>query len=82
MDSRWTSRKFLMTLATQVAAVAVLIWPQRGQAITEGAQGVVALVVMLLSALGYVHAEASVDRANSGAAGSGADRGGGEGLTG
>jgi hypothetical protein len=43
MNERWKSRKFIVTVATQVAALAV----------------------MLLSALGYVTAEASVDRARA-----------------
>lgn len=63
MNSRWTSRKFLVAVTTQLAALAVLIWPQRGDAILAAGQSVAALLVMLLSGMGYVSAEASVDRA-------------------
>ena len=62
MQNRWTSRKFLTTLAAQVAAVAVLIWPQQESAIVEAAQTIAALAVLALTALGYVSAEASIDR--------------------
>lgn len=64
MRSRWTSRKFITTLAVQVASVLVLIWPGQEEAIMEAARSVAALVVLLLSGLGYVVAEASVDRAD------------------
>ncbi len=63
MNSRWTSRKFLVALTTQVAAIAVLIWPSRGDAIVAAGQSVAALLVILLSGTSYVSAEASVDRA-------------------
>ena len=59
---RWTSRKFLMTLSVQVAAIAVLFWPEHEAAIVEASRAVTALIVLLLSTLGYVTAEASVDR--------------------
>ncbi len=60
--NRWTSRKFLLTLSVQVAAIAVLWWPEHEAAIVEASRSVTALVVLLLSGLGYVGAEASVDR--------------------
>ena len=59
---RWTSRKFLITLATQVTAIAVLAWPGHESVIVEASESITALVVLALSTLGYVHAEASVDR--------------------
>lgn len=62
MNERWKSRKFLTTLATQVAAIAVLIWPDSADTITAGVESVTALIVMALTTLGYVTAEASVDR--------------------
>jgi len=62
MNSRWTSRKFLTTVAAQAAALAVLLWPNHADAIHGTIQTVVSLAVMLLSSLGYVSAEASVDR--------------------
>ena len=60
--SRWTSRKFLLSLATQLTAIAVLLWPEHQSAIVEASQSVTALLVLLLSSLGYVSAEASLDR--------------------
>ncbi len=59
---RWTSRKFLVSVAVQVTAIAVLLWPEHESAIVEAGRSVTALVVLLLSGLGYVSAEASVDR--------------------
>jgi hypothetical protein len=62
MASRWTSRKFLTTVAAQLSALAVLLWPGHADEIRSVTPTVVALLVMLLSSLGYVHAEASIDR--------------------
>ncbi len=61
-NHRWTSRKFLLSLSVQATAVAVLLWPEHESAIVEVGRSVTALVVMLLSGLGYVSAEASLDR--------------------
>ena len=60
--NRWTSRKFLMSVGAQIAALVVLLNPTQGQAIVEIGQTVAALGVSLLSALGYVSNEASIDR--------------------
>ncbi len=62
MSKRWMSRKFITSLAAQVAAVVVLLWPQHQPAIVQASESIAALLVLVLSALGYVHAEASVDR--------------------
>lgn len=62
---RWTSRKFLLSLSVQATAVAVLLWPEHESAIVEVGRSVTALVVMLLSGLGYVSAEASLDRGHT-----------------
>lgn len=62
MPKRWTSRKFVTSLAAQVTAVVVLMWPAHESEIVEASRSITALVVLVLSALGYVHAEASVDR--------------------
>lgn len=59
---RFTSRKFITTLAAQLAALSVLFWPEHESIITQGLDHLAALVVLLGSALGYVAAEASVDR--------------------
>lgn len=65
MTNRWLSRKFLLSLSAQVTAVLVLVWPQHESAIAQASTSVTALVVLLLSGLGYVRAEASVDRARA-----------------
>jgi hypothetical protein len=65
MNERWKSRKFIVTVATQVAALAVMLFPEKQGVIEAWAQTLVPLAVMLLSALGYVTAEASVDRARA-----------------
>ena len=60
---RWTSRKFLLSLSTQIVAIAVLLWPEHESVIVQAAQSITALLVLALSTLGYVAAEASLDRA-------------------
>lgn len=62
MDNKWKSRKFLTTIAVQIAGLLVLFWPEHGDVIADTVQSCVALVVLVLSALGYVSAEASIDR--------------------
>lgn len=62
MPRRWTSRKFITAMAAQITAVVVLLWPEHESVIVEASKSITALVVLGLSALGYVYAEASVDR--------------------
>ena len=62
---RWSSRKFLLSLSVQISAIAVLLWPEHESVIVEATRSVTALVVLLLSGLGYVTAEASIDRRGS-----------------
>jgi len=64
MPTRWTSRKFLLSLVAHLTAIAVLLWPQHTSAIVEASRSVTALIVILLSTLGYLHAESSIDRQN------------------
>jgi hypothetical protein len=64
---RFASRKFIVALIAQLAGVAVLIWPTQAQGIVEAADAITALIVVVLSALGYLSAEASVDRARASA---------------
>ena len=63
--TRFTSRKFLLTLAAQLTAIAVLLWPAHESAIVEASRSITSLLVLLLTALGYVSAEASIDRTHS-----------------
>jgi len=60
--SKWTSRKFWMSVAAQVAALVVLFWPGHQSQVMEATQSLTALVMMVLSSLGYVTAESSLDR--------------------
>ncbi len=60
---RFASRKFIMALAAQVTGLLVLIWPAQEAGIAAAVEAVAALAVVILSSLGYVAAEASVDRA-------------------
>ena len=58
---RLSSRKFLTALATQLAAVAALFWPQYESALTAAVVRVAALAAMLLAAIGYGQIEAKTD---------------------
>jgi hypothetical protein len=60
-SSRWTSRKFLLTVAAQATAVAVLLWPGHESAIVQASQSVMSLLLLMLTAAGYVRAEAALD---------------------
>ena len=62
MKSRWTSRKFLLSVSAQLTSIAVLLWPAHESAIVQASTSITALVVLLLSSLGYVTAEAAIDR--------------------
>ncbi|NBC96476.1 MAG: hypothetical protein GVY27_09000, partial [Deinococcus-Thermus bacterium] len=73
---RWRSRKFLVTLAAQVTAVLTLLWPAHESAIVEASGAVTALLVMGLSAVGYVATEGAIDRRRVASA-AGGDGGGG-----
>lgn len=61
--SRFASRKFITTLAAQIAALMVLMWPQHESSIVATVDAAAALIVALGAALGYVTSEASIDRA-------------------
>ena len=63
MVKRWTSRKFITSVTAQLASIAVLLWPSQDSTIVAASESVAALLVLMLSAFGYVRAEASVDRA-------------------
>jgi hypothetical protein len=65
ISSRWRSRKFLVTLAAQVTAILTLMWPQHETAIAEASGAVTALLVMGLTAVGYVVTEGTIDRNRS-----------------
>jgi len=61
--TRISSRKFLTTLAVEVAALVVLCAPSHQNAIMAAAEHVAALAAMVLAALGYVSAESALDQA-------------------
>ena len=60
---RISSRKFLLALAAQVAAVVAIFVPGQEDRIADAAQRIAALVVLLLAGLGYGVIEADVDKA-------------------
>jgi uncharacterized membrane protein len=62
LSKRWLSRKFVVSVASQGAALLVLIWPGQEEAIFSAAQSIAALAVLVLSALGYVRVEGGLDR--------------------
>jgi hypothetical protein len=62
IPSRWRSRKFLITLAAQVTAILTLLWPQHESAIAEASGAITALLMMGLTAVGYVVTEGAIDR--------------------
>jgi len=64
---RLSSRKFLATLAVEIAAVVALFWPQETSAINEAAVRIAALATLLLAALGYGKMEAALDASQTSA---------------
>jgi len=63
-QSKWTSRKFLLSVSAQLTALIVLFWPEHEQAIVEAATSITSLVVILATSLGYIVSEAAVDARN------------------
>lgn len=59
---RLSSRKFLIALAVQIAAVAALFCPEHEDTLHEAAIRIAALLTMLLAALGYGRIESAVDQ--------------------
>lgn len=62
---RWTSRKFIMAVSAQLTSMIVLFWPGHESAIVEASTSITSLVVILVTSLGYVAAEASLDARNT-----------------
>jgi hypothetical protein len=62
---RISSRKFLATLAVQVASVAALFWPERQSSLETAAIRIAALAALLLAGLGYGKIEGAVDQAHA-----------------
>jgi hypothetical protein len=73
--SKWTSRKFLVTLGAQLTGLVALLWPGQEAAVAEVGRTVMALVLVLLSSYGYVRTEGELDRARCTADSSGASEG-------
>ena len=59
---RFTSRKFVVSFLTQITAILVLLFPGQGEVIGQASESVTALVVILLSSLGYITVEGAIDR--------------------
>ena len=63
--TKLTSRKFLAALAAEVAGLlALTAWADLGDPIAEGIVRVGTILGMLLLAIGYIKAEASIDAAD------------------
>jgi len=60
---RYLSRKFILALAAQLTGLAVLVWPEHHEGIAAAIEAGAGLAIVLLSSLGYLAAESSVDRA-------------------
>ena len=58
---RISSRKFLTSVAVQVAAIAALFFPSHSSAISEAAVRIAALLTLLLAGLGYGKMESAID---------------------
>lgn len=59
--SRFSSRKFLTTLTSQIVAIVALVNPDVAPAVDNWITQVVALAVLLLTTLGYVATEGKID---------------------
>lgn len=66
---RWTSRKFIMAVSAQLTSMIVLFWPGHESAIVEASTSITSLLVILVTSLGYVAAEASIDARNASSSG-------------
>lgn len=61
IPSRFTSRKFILAIAAQLVAIAVLLFPAHQDVISEAVTHATALLLALGTAAGYIHAEGKVD---------------------
>ena len=60
--SKLSSRKFLTALVAQIASIVAFFSVETGDAVADLGTRIVALVVLVIAALGYGIVEASVDR--------------------
>ncbi len=63
---RISSRKFLLALATQIAAVVAVFYPSAEDTVTTAAVRIAGLVALVLAGLGYGAIEAEVDKVKEG----------------
>jgi hypothetical protein len=61
-QSKWMSRKFIVSLVTQIGALMVLFWPEHESLIVQTTQCLGALAVTLLAGWGYLATEGALDR--------------------
>ena len=59
---RWTSRKFILAMAAQIAGFFILLWPEHDVLIQQLSQSLAGLLVIAISTTTYVASEASIDR--------------------
>jgi len=55
------SRKFIVAMIAQIVGVLILLFPDKSDQITHTAQSVSALVLMTLTAMGYLKGQSIVD---------------------
>lgn len=58
---RFTSRKFVLALVGQLAGLVVLFYPSHEEAIVTAAQYIGGILVMALTAFGYIQGESRID---------------------
>jgi len=65
LSQRLKSRKFLLALFAQITAIIVLMFPSHESDIVTASQSISALLLMTLTAFGYIRAEGKVDEARA-----------------
>jgi hypothetical protein len=63
MNSRFLSRKFIVTLIAQVVALVALFLPAKAEKAEAVGKEVAAVVLSLVSIAGYVRTEGAIDKA-------------------
>ncbi|MCC7147146.1 MAG: hypothetical protein IT443_11930 [Phycisphaeraceae bacterium] len=65
MMAKLTSRKFLLTLVSQITGILILMYPGHEDQITQVAANASGLLLVLLSTLGFIKYESSIDAARA-----------------
>lgn len=59
MKSKWTSRKFIVSLVGQVIGIVTLIW---GASTAGQVEAIAGAVIIIATALGYLKVEGDIDK--------------------